>query len=226
MPRRHRVAPGGLVYHVMNRAAGRLILFESASDYRAFERLLSQAQRRLEMRIIAYCLMQNHWHLLLWPVTDGLLIKFMRWLTTAHARRWALAHEAVGRGAVYQSRYKCIPIQTDQHLITVWRYVERNPLRANLVSRAQMWPWSSLSPTRLDRETPSLAVPPIRRPDGWLDVVNAAQSYEELGAVRKALETGSPYGEPIWCEATSPLVGWRPQGRPKRGRTPFSHGKK
>ena len=124
-----------MVYHVMNRAAGRLILFESPSDYIAFERLLSLGQRRTPMRILAYCLMSNHWHLLLWPEDDRGLSVFMHWLTTVHARRWLLARDAVGRGAVYQSRFKSIPVQTGEHLLTVWRYIERNPLRANLVLR-------------------------------------------------------------------------------------------
>src|SRR6266849_9213163 len=153
MPRRRRVAPGGYVYHVVNRAAGRLALFESSSDFAAFERLLREAQTRVAMQVIAYCLMPNHWHLLLWPALDGALTTFMHWLEGTHARRWALAHDAVGRGAVYQSRFKSIPVQTDHHLLTVWRYVERNPLRANLVSSAADWAWSSLSKARDRRNT-------------------------------------------------------------------------
>jgi len=69
----------------------------------------------------------------------------MHWVTTVHARRWAIAHDAVGRGAVYQSRFKAIPIQSGEHLLTAWRYIERNPLRASLVTRAEQWTWSSLT---------------------------------------------------------------------------------
>lgn len=164
MPRRRRIAPAGFVYHVMNRAAGRLILVDSSSDYMAFEQLLADAQDRSHMRILAYCLMRTHWHLLLWPHTDRGLSAFMHWLTTAHATRWALAHDAVGKGAVYQSRFKSIPVQTDSHLTTVWRYIERNPLRANLVDRAELWPWSSLSPSRCQRHAPVLAEAPSLYP--------------------------------------------------------------
>jgi putative transposase len=222
MSRRRRIAPGGLVYHVMNRAAGRLILFESPSDYIAFQRLLSFGQRRTTMQILAYCLMSNHWHLLLWPEDDRGLSVFMHWLTAVHARRWLLAHDAVGRGAVYQSRFKSIPVQTGEHLLTVWRYVERNPLRANLVLRAEMWPWSSLSDSRLERSTPALSKPPIELPPDWVERVNIPQTRKELEGIRQAVETGSPYGDRSWCELADPLVGWRQQGRPKRGRTPFS----
>src|SRR5712691_6383253 len=221
MPRRRRVAPGGFVYHVVNRAAGRLILFETSSDFAAFERLLFHAQTRIGMRIFAYCLMRNHWHLLLWPVGDGALTTFMHWLTATHARRWALAHEAVGRGAVYQSRFKSIPVQSDHHLLTVWRYVERNPLRANIVSSAQDWPWSTLSPTRRDRKTPTLTTPPIDLPSNWIDCVNTPHTAAELAAIRAAIDSGAPFGDADWSQAASDAIGWRPHGRPKKGPYPF-----
>jgi putative transposase len=224
MARRRRVAPGGFVYHVVNRAAGRLILFETPSDFAAFERLLTYAQGRTGMRILAYCLMRNHWHLLLWPMVDGALTTFMHWLTGTHARRWALAHDAVGRGAVYQSRFKSIPVQTDHHLLTVWRYVERNPLRANLVNSAPDWPWSSLSPTRRDRKTPQLTAPPIDLPANWTDFVNTPHTAGELAAIRGAIDNGAPFGDADWSKAASDAIGWRPQGRPKKGPYPFFDG--
>lgn len=222
MPRRRRTTPGGFVYHVMNRAAGRLILFESPLDYSAFERLLSLAQRRMSMRIIAYCLMYNHWHFLLWPEDDQALTTFMHWLTTTHARRWVLAHNATGRGAVYQGRFKAIPVQTGNHLLTVWRYIERNPLRANLVTRAEAWPWSSLSESRLARGGPILAQSPFELPADWLERVNRPQTQLELTSIRSAIAEGSPFGTAEWRSVADSLVGWRQQGRPKRGRTPFS----
>jgi putative transposase len=224
MPRRRRTAPGGYVYHVLNRAAGRLLLFESPSDYDAFERLLSTGQHRVPMRIIAYCLMRNHWHLLLWPERDGAVTAFIHWVTSTHARRWALAHDAVGCGAVYQSRFKSIPVQDGEHLFRVWRYIERNPLRANLVTRAELWRWSSLGTSRFDRDGPPLTASPIQVPVNWVDHVNRPQTIEELAGIRQVIETGEPYGDPQWKRVTESVGGWRPQGRPKRGRTPFSRG--
>jgi putative transposase len=205
-----------MVHHVINRAAGRTILFESASDYIAFERLLSQAQQRTAMPIIAYCLMPNHWHLLLWPEKDGAVTLFMHWLTTTHARRWAMAHDAVGRGAVYQGRFKNIAVQSDSHLLTVWRYVERNPLRANLVSRAETWPWSSLSGQGFERERPVLGPTPVPRPENWVEHVNAAQTDGELGGIRQSLENDAPYGDVAWRALTAGVSSWRARGRPKR----------
>jgi putative transposase len=219
MPRRRRVAPGGFVYHVVNRAAGRLILFESASDFAAFERLLSDVLIRTGMRIIAYCLMRNHWHLLLWPSTDGDLTRFMHRLTATHARRWVLAHNAVGRGAVYQSRFKSIPVQNDHHLLTVWRYIERNPLRANLVSAAQDWDWSSLSATRSRRRAPIACASPIERPSGWLDFVNIPHTASEIAAIRAAIQRGEPFGDAAWSTKAAQATGWHRQGRPTTGKS-------
>jgi putative transposase len=222
MARRRRVAPGGFVYHVVNRAAGRLVLFESSSDFAAFEYLLREILIRHEMRIIAYCLMRNHWYLLLWPAADGDLSRFMHRLTSTHARRWVLAHDAVGRGAVYQSRFKSIPVQNTHHLLTVWRYVERNPLRAHLVSAAQDWEGSSLSSTRDRRKAPILCASPVERPMHWLDFVNTPQTEPELAAIRHSIDTGEPLGDAEWSMNAREAVGWRPQGRPKRSPHAFS----
>lgn len=70
MPRSARIAPGGIVYHVSNRACGRWTLFEKTADFEAFERVLDYALERVPTRILAYCLMPNHWHLVLWPRDD------------------------------------------------------------------------------------------------------------------------------------------------------------
>jgi putative transposase len=206
----------------MNRAAGQLILFENDTDYTSFQSLVSQAQQRHHMKIIAYCLMRNHWHFLLWPDTDDAIRSFIHWLCTEHARRWRRAHDSVGRGAVYQGRYRSSAIQNDRHLFTVWRYIERNPLRAGLVERAEAWPWSSLSDSEVPRKSPELARGPLERPDSWVQLVNEPQTTGELRDVREALKQGRPYGECRWARSTTKLIGWRGHGRPaKKGPYPF-----
>jgi putative transposase len=81
MGRPPRAAPGGLVYHTLNRANARLAIFGDAGDFGAFERILAEAVIRYDMRLLAYCVMPNHFHLLLWPRGDGDLSQFMQWLT-------------------------------------------------------------------------------------------------------------------------------------------------
>ncbi len=85
MPRRPRIATGGLAYHVLNRRVGRLPLFESPADYAAFEAILQTAHEQTRLRIAAYCLMPTHWHLVLWPRHDGELSEVMRWITVTHS---------------------------------------------------------------------------------------------------------------------------------------------
>ena len=133
MPRRLRVSSGGYAYHVLNRAVGRMRIFGKERDFEAFEEVIEQAKARLPMRVLAWCVMPNHWHFVLWPRGDGDLSEFMRWLTVTHTQRWHAAHRTAGTGPLYQGRFKSFPIQEDDHLWTVLRYVERNPLRANLV---------------------------------------------------------------------------------------------
>src|SRR5277367_6089591 len=128
MPRRLRHAAGGYVYHVLNRAVGRATLFHKPGDYRAFRKILIEAQEDwLNVPLLAYCLMPNHWHLVLWPEHDGDLSEFMRWLTVTHTQRWHAHYHTQGTGPLYQGRFKAFPIAEDEHLLTVLRYVERNP---------------------------------------------------------------------------------------------------
>jgi putative transposase len=136
---RPRFATGGLAYHVLNRRIGRLALFDKPADYHAFEKILREAHDWMGLRIAAYCLMPNHWHLLLWPRQDGELSEAMRWITVTHTQRWHAHRHTAGTGPVYQGRFKSFPVQTDEHFLTVARYVERNALRANLVQRAEEW---------------------------------------------------------------------------------------
>ena len=98
MPRVARKAPGGVVYHVLNRANGRLRLFKKEDDFLAFEKVLLSAWERVPIRILGWCVMPNHWHFVLWPAKDGQVTAFMRWLTLTHAQRWKHAHAAVGMG--------------------------------------------------------------------------------------------------------------------------------
>src|SRR3954447_22808619 len=174
MPRRPRNSLGGMVFHVLNRAVGRGRLFGKAADYAAFFRVVEEVQQRLPTRIVAYCAMSNHWHFVLWPREDGELSEFMRLLTVTHTQRWHAHHHTAGTGPLYQGRFKSFPIQRDEHLLAVCRYVERNALRAGLVERAEEWRWSSLwQRQRGDGKVPLAAWPPPL-PSGWLDHVNAA----------------------------------------------------
>src|SRR5688572_4722146 len=171
MPRPRRTRAGGIIYHVLNRANARLPLFESTEDYLAFERVLEEARERFSMRILAYCIMPNHWHLVLWPRKDGELSAFAGWITLTHTQRYHAHRQTAGAGHLYQGRFKSFPCQSNQYFLTLCRYVERNPLRANLVSQAQDWPHSSLHRRLVPDVQPPLLLHhdwPVERPANWL----------------------------------------------------------
>jgi putative transposase len=174
MPRPLRDDTAGTIYHVLNRSAHNVTLFHTPSDYRSFLSLMIEAQKRIPIRLHAYCLMPNHWHLLLSPVHDKAMGKFIKQLCSQHSQRWLKFHGASRSGAIYEARYKSIPVTTNRYLFTVWRYIERNPLEAELAPRAELWPWSSLAQreNKLRHSVPELVLPAKSLPCNWLESVN------------------------------------------------------
>ena len=221
MPRRPRLAVGDLAYHVLNRRVGRFPLFEKPGDYAAFETILAAAAVRTRIRLAAYCLMPNHWHLLLWPRHDGALSEVLRWITVTHTQRWHAHRKTAGTGPVYQGRFKSFPVQTDEHFLTVARYVERNAIRAKLVSRAEDWRWGSLwRRTQGDPELSAwLSDWPIERPRDWVARVNRPHTALELESLRLSVQRGRPFGEEAWVGRMAKRFGMestvRPRGRPR-----------
>jgi putative transposase len=228
MARKLRSAAGGFVYHVLNRAVGRGTLFDDDGEYVAFEKALAEVVARTGMRLLAYCLMPNHWHLLLWPRKDGQLSTFMRLLTVTHVRRWHAHRGTGGTGPLYQGRFKSFPVQDDRHFLIVARYVERNPLRANLVRRAGAWTWSSLwRRANAPGDSPWLAAQaawPVPAPRGttWEAFVQAAETAAELEALRRSVARGAPFGRRAWVARTAKRLdlesSLRPRHRPKKTR--------
>src|SRR5439155_2965442 len=182
----------GLCYHVLNRGNGRAAVFHKPADYDAFLRAARHASDRVPMRVLAWCLMPNHFHLVLWPGGDADLSRWMHRLTNSPVRRYRSHYS--GSGHVWQGRFKAFPIEQDDHLLSVLRYVERNALRAGLVGRAEDWPWSSLHPRRPGGLFPALDAGPVPRPADWAAYVNAPQTEAELAALRRCAERGTPFG--------------------------------
>ena len=196
-------------------------VFEKAGDYEAFERVLAKTLAEAPMRICAYSVMPNHWHLLVWPEHDGDMARFMQRLTITHVRRWQEHRHYVGLGHVYQGRYKSFPVEEDDHFLAVARYVERNPLRANLVVRAEEWRWSSLwRRCRGSVEQKGLLANwPVELPADWIERVNRTDNEKELEALRRSVQRGRPYGAPEWQRHIAKRLGlesaYRSPGRPR-----------
>ncbi len=214
MPRTARAAVANMAYHVINRGNGRATVFHDDDDFAAFVGLIGEASERIAMRVAAYCVMPDHFHLVLWPPNDDGLSAWMQWLMTAHVRRHHRRHATSGH--VWQGRFKSFPVQRDDHLLTVVRYVERNPVRAGLVARAQDWRWSSFA------AAPPEGAPkrhcPVPLPTNWRAVVGRAQPAAQLEAVRHSVDRGTPFGTERWVARTAHRLSlestMRPRGRP------------
>ena len=160
MPRRRLFGTGGVVFHVMNRSAKQLPLFESPSDFRLFLNVLVDAESRCRMRLLEYCVMSNHFHLIVWPYGDADLTRYLRWATGNHGQRWRRSRQSTGKGAVYQGRYRWVGVQDAVHYDNARRYVLQNPVRAGIVEAPTDWPWSSAS-SKPGVPRPALTRPPF-----------------------------------------------------------------
>jgi putative transposase len=198
-------------------------LFKKDADFAAFEQVLAEACERVPLRILGYTLMRNHWHFVVWPRRGGhtQVSDFFRWLTMTHAQRWHAQHRTAGSGHVYQGRFKSFPIAADEHLLAVLRYVERNPLRAGLVDRAEAWRWGSLYRRGQGAagESGWLADPPVPLGRLWVEHVNRAVGERELAGIHRSVARGQPYGGDEWKERVTRRLGlehtFRPRGRPR-----------
>jgi putative transposase len=205
------------ICHVFNRSAAKLRLFHSVHDYRAFLALLQQSKAKLQgaIRIHGYCVMPNHWHLIICAQSTKHLSKFMHRVCSLHARGY-LADHPERSGAIYQGRFKAVPVQPGLHLRRLLLYVDRNPLRAGKVRRVEDWLWSSavhhggLENDALIDDLPDW---PIR---DWLTDANALDASDDV--TRIALATGRPVGDAAWINGLSAEwnAGTKPRGRPRK----------
>lgn len=228
MPRPARADEAGGLYHTLNRGNLRTTIFHKDDDFAAFEKILSEGLEIYQVELFSYQLMPNHYHLVLRPLVDGEMSRFMKWIGGTHTMRYHAHYQTGGLGHLYQQRYKSFPIQDDDHFLVVCRYVERNAFRAGWVKRAEDWRWGSLWRWRQEPEpAPRLLSPwPIPRLPRWVDRVNQPLSERELEAVRRCAQRGSPLGDEAWVESTARKLGLestlRPRGRPQKPR-PADH---
>lgn len=218
MARAPRIIIDGCYYHLINRGNNCTRVFHEGSDYQNFLRLIGIAQKRAPISLLAVCLMPNHFHLVVRPESGGDLSRWTHWLFTTHARHHHKKYGTSGR--IWQGRFKLFPIQEDQHLLTVMRYVERNAQRAKLVPRAEHWRWGSLSWRATDQYPVPLAPAPLQLPRDWIEHVNKPQNPAELEALRASVNRQRPYGHREWVESTADQLHLRqslaPIGRPKK----------
>jgi putative transposase len=231
MPRPPRITEPGVVYHLLNRRVMRLALFDKDEDYAAFERVLAEGLDRPDApKLLAWCLMPNHWHLVARAGEATDLSTWMQWLQVTHTHRWHAHTHTAGQGPLYQGRFKSFPVQADGHFLTVCRYVEANALRARLVKRAENWRWGSLWARDTAGRRPAqdatknladhLAPWPVDRPRNWKALVNRPMADDVLNTVRQSATRGIPLGNDRWKTRIAQRLGLtltlRPRGRPRK----------
>ena len=204
----------------------RLAMFKKDADYEAFQRVLAAALERPDSPgLLAYCLMPNHWHLVVRAGKRTELSTWMQWLTVTHTHRWHAHYHLIGQGPLYQGRFKSLPVQEDVHFLAVCRYVEANALRAELADRAEHWRWGSAW-CRRHRSAELyrwLRRWPVDRPQNWLAAVNERMEQETLDALRSSVARGIPLGTTAWQQKITGRLKLpsklRPVGRPRKKMT-------
>ena len=192
MPRITRGLVDESIYHVLNRGNAGEKVFRKEQDFRAFTDLMRKAKHRYAVSMFAYCLMPNHFHMVLMPLRAEYLSKWMQWLMTSHVRRY---HSHYGTsGHVWQGRFKSFIIQKDAHLLTALRYVEGNPVRAGLVNSARDWLWSSHRESIGAIPRSLIDEAPLALPEEWDKYVDAPWTEAELATLRQSVNRQRPFG--------------------------------
>jgi putative transposase len=215
-----------MIYHVLNRGNGRMRIFHKGADFEAFERVLAEGMERYPVELFTYCLMPNHWHLVVRPGTDEALGRWMGWVGVTHVRRYHERYHSRGGGHLYQGRFKSFPVAEDDYFLVLCRYVEANALRAALVERAEQWQWSGLwrrtqATGKCEGEL-RLSAWPVEAWRNWLAWVNRGLNDEQLEGVRTSIQRGRPLGPETWVRQTAARLGLdftlRGPGRPPQSR--------
>jgi len=140
MPRQARIIIDNVCYHTITRGNQKQVVFKEEKDFKKYLKLLSRYKSRYRVRIYAWCIMNNHVHML---IESGALSKFMHGLNLSYAQYFQFKYKTVGH--VWQDRYKSFIIQKDSYLLNCVSYIEHNPVRADIVLKPEEYPWSSYS---------------------------------------------------------------------------------
>ena len=219
MPRASRIVVPGVPHHVVQRGNRRQPIFFSDADRSRYVEWLAEACQRFGTACLAWCLMDNHVHLVLVPSTPDGLRGPIASAATRLSQRVNLLQQTSGH--LFQGRYASYPMD-EAHLMIALRYVENNPVKAGLVKSAEQWRWSSAAahvarqPDRLVSGSEfAEAIPNWRR---MLALGLEAADDAESAAVEQALLSGRPRAAPDWLAAHAGHIGdraaVRPRGRP------------
>ena len=141
MPRKPREFTAGGIYHVFNRGNNRRTIFEERQDYECFLKILKAGQDRERVALFHYCLMSNHYHLLMRSEEAESLPRYMHWVQLGYVRYYKKKHKTTGH--IFEERYRSPRILEESYYLQCGRYIERNPVKAQMALRAEDYPYSS-----------------------------------------------------------------------------------
>jgi putative transposase len=190
--RKRRVLEGNVVYHVFNRRTDKQCLFTSDAAYQDFLGVVERAKERFPIRVHAYCLMLTHWHLATSAAVGATLSACFHWVATTHAVRFRVQSGTRGHGHVYQDRFKTNGVESAVDYVRLLKYIERNPVEARVVPRAEDYRWSSLQERKPGR-TRLIEPGPWELPENWLELVNTPEvAVEQVPSLLGQLPSFGP----------------------------------
>jgi putative transposase len=228
MPRKSRIAVANYPHHIVQRGHRRNPVFFSDFDRNDYLGTLAECRAALQLKIYAYCLMTNHVHLIVDPGDQAANISaLMKCVAGRHSRR--LNSRNSWSGSLWESRFKCSPIDSDRYLLACCRYVDLNPVRAKLVTQPQEYPWSSYRARAglascefldIDPALSALAATPARRHELYRELAAAPLGESELEMIRGSVQRNQLTGEETFVETLDREFGMRvsnrPRGRPRK----------
>ena len=222
MPRIARVVAAGYPHHITQRGNYRQKIFADDTDRRKYLSLLKEESKRYHLIILAYCLMSNHLHFMVLPQREDSLGKVFKYTNMKYSQYYNNKMKVSGH--LFQGRFfSCV--LDERHMIACARYIERNPVRANLVKQPYLWPYSSAKIHCGISQDDPLGTNQLFNyieiePKGWKEFIEVPDNPDEMKGIREKTRTGRPLGTNDFIERLEGrlkrLFKLRPKGRPKK----------
>ncbi|MDP2940609.1 MAG: transposase [Candidatus Omnitrophota bacterium] len=221
MPRIARIVGVGYPHHIIQRGNNRQQIFFDNTDKQFYLDLLQKYSQECGCKINAFCLMDNHVHILAIPNKKDSLAKTMQKLSLRYTQYINKKYNRTGR--LWECRFHSCLVDKDEYLWSVCRYIESNPLRSKLVSKVDDYKWSSAK-TNVSLKGGFSFVEPIWKSyvdrDEYIKFLNKQDDEQEIERIRKATYSGKPLGKKIFLEEISEklsvVISNRDRGRPTK----------
>jgi len=221
MPRLARTVFAKVPHHITQRGNRREDVFFTDEDYETYLEWLQHYSEQYQLEILAYCLMTNHIHLVAVPENENSLQQVLKPLHMRYAQR--INREKKWKGHFWQGRYFSSPLD-DRYMWAAIRYVERNPVRARMVGKAERYPWSSAAAHCGLADDNVLSVKKrwklAEQVEGWSAWLAEGDEQDEMAIIRRNIEKGLACGSDQFINKLGKVAGrslqFRPQGRPRR----------